>query len=60
MTTGVSQKGTRQEPEQRDQIAYLTFDGVYMNSDIWINGKCLAIVRPTSAAIDDVTYKNAI
>jgi beta-galactosidase len=23
----------------RDKIAYLQFDGVYMNSDVWINGK---------------------
>ncbi len=23
----------------KDKIAYLQFDGVYMNSDVWINGK---------------------
>lgn len=25
--------------EGKDKIAYLQFDGVFMNSDIWINGK---------------------
>ena len=23
----------------KDKIAYLQFEGVYMNSDVWINGK---------------------
>lgn len=27
--------------EDRDKIAYLQFDGVYMNSDVWLNGKHL-------------------
>jgi beta-galactosidase len=25
--------------DDKDKIAYLQFDGVYMNSDVWINGK---------------------
>jgi beta-galactosidase len=27
--------------DDKDKIAYLQFDGVYMNSDVWINGKHL-------------------
>ena len=27
----------------KDKIAYLQFDGVYMNSDVWINGKHVGI-----------------
>jgi beta-galactosidase len=27
--------------EDKDKIAYLLFEGVYMNSDVWINGKHL-------------------
>jgi beta-galactosidase len=27
--------------EDKDKIAYLQFDGVYMNSDVWLNGKHL-------------------
>lgn len=27
------------EKKDREKIAYLLFDGVYMNSDVWINGK---------------------
>lgn len=29
------------KPEDKSKIAYLQFDGVYMNSDVWINGKHL-------------------
>jgi beta-galactosidase len=27
--------------EDKDKVAYLQFDGVYMNSDVWLNGKHL-------------------
>src|SRR4030042_1724387 len=27
--------------EDKDKIAYLQFDGVYMNTDVWLNGKHL-------------------
>ena len=27
--------------DDKDKIAYLKFDGVYMNSDVWVNGKHL-------------------
>ena len=27
--------------EDKDKIAYMQFDGVYMNSDVWLNGKHL-------------------
>ncbi|MFN8255939.1 MAG: glycoside hydrolase family 2 TIM barrel-domain containing protein [Bacteroidales bacterium] len=29
------------DPQDKDKIAYLQFDGIYMNADIWINGKHL-------------------
>ena len=27
------------DSKDKDKIVYLQFDGVYMNSDVWVNGK---------------------
>lgn len=38
---GWYRKSFSMNEEDRDKIIYLQFDGVYMNSDVWINGKHL-------------------
>jgi beta-galactosidase len=30
---------------QNDRVFHLQFDGVYMNAEVWLNGKCLVIVK---------------
>jgi beta-galactosidase len=32
-------KGFRTAPEDKNKSVWLVFDGVYMNSDVWVNGK---------------------
>jgi len=39
--TGWYRKSFTLKEEDKDKIAYLQFDGVYMNSDVWLNGKYL-------------------
>jgi beta-galactosidase len=38
---GWYRKSFNLKEEDKDKIAYLQFDGVYMNSDVWLNGKHL-------------------
>ena len=39
--TGWYRKSFIVKEEEKDKKAYLQFDGVYMNSDVWLNGKHL-------------------
>jgi len=39
--TGWYRKSFNIKEVDKDKVAYLKFDGVYMNSDVWINGKHL-------------------
>ncbi|MFH0960897.1 MAG: glycoside hydrolase family 2 TIM barrel-domain containing protein, partial [Pseudomonadota bacterium] len=39
--TGWYRKSFSVKEEDKDKIVYLQFDGVYMNSDVWLNGKHL-------------------
>jgi beta-galactosidase len=38
---GWYRKSFNVKKEDKDKIAYLQFDGVYMNADVWLNGKHL-------------------
>jgi len=39
--TGWYRKSFTTKEADKDKVAYLKFDGVYMNSDVWLNGKHL-------------------
>ena len=39
--TGWYRKNFSTKEEDKDKIVYLQFDGVYMNADVWLNGKHL-------------------
>lgn len=39
--TGWYRKSFTVNEQDKDKIAYLQFDGVYLNSDVWLNGKHL-------------------
>ena len=39
--TGWYRKSFTIKEADKDKVAFLKFDGVYMNSDVWLNGKHL-------------------